>query len=202
MASYESTTSVARTQAAARASEPSPDCCAASHWRSAARESRSTLTPRSSRPFRRMLATEFRCAMQETRRFLSSQYSGDCCKTWGWLACLPSKSCSRSSCATAWTISLRAFSSMPISSAMYLCSKLAQAKSMATRALRNSDRVGLPLPRGVLGLPHCSSRAMSSDQARWRALARRMASTLNSNLSPLTQIAAYCSTLASRTSTR
>mmetsp|Transcript_41239 Transcript_41239/g.131048 ORF Transcript_41239/g.131048 Transcript_41239/m.131048 type:complete len:302 (+) Transcript_41239:784-1689(+) len=202
MTSKDSTTSVERMRAAPSTMELSVPPSAASQRCSVATASKSTLTARSSRPLRRKFATELRCEMHFTRRSCASRYSGS------WLRPAPrpyraSRSRSERSCSIACTTSFRAFSSMPMSSEMYLCSKSAHVASTAVMALRSSERAGRVESRG------CSAawlqrprRALSSDQACCSASARRMASALNSNLSPLTQMTAYCSILASSTSTR
>mmetsp|Transcript_44794 Transcript_44794/g.130459 ORF Transcript_44794/g.130459 Transcript_44794/m.130459 type:complete len:202 (+) Transcript_44794:944-1549(+) len=201
MAWYDSTTSFARILAAMSLSDTSPPCSARSQRRSVFIASKRTFTTRSSRPLRRTLATEFRCPMLPTKLFCASTYPGTFCHVLSGYC--SSKLVTVRSCSMARTMRRRAFSSISMSSAMYLCSKLAHAKSNATRDVRSSEREG----RCV----HCgwreawlqrSNTEPRSHQARWRASARLMASALNSNLSPLTQIVAYCSKPASNTSTR
>mmetsp|Transcript_86791 Transcript_86791/g.218472 ORF Transcript_86791/g.218472 Transcript_86791/m.218472 type:complete len:203 (+) Transcript_86791:854-1462(+) len=202
MAAKLSTTSFARIRAAANISALSPLRSPASQRRRVFMAPKRTSTRRSSRPLRRKLATELRCATQATSFFSSSWYSGDCCSASSSPA-RASKSCRQRSCSMACTTSRRAFSSISISSAMYLCSKLAHVQSSATSVFRSSERVGRVESRGCsLAWLHRSSKAASSDHERCKASARRMASALNSNLSPFTQMTAYCSTLASSTSTR
>mmetsp|Transcript_76614 Transcript_76614/g.216794 ORF Transcript_76614/g.216794 Transcript_76614/m.216794 type:complete len:203 (-) Transcript_76614:288-896(-) len=202
MAAYDSTTSVARTRAAANASEPRPLRSALSQRRRVMMASKRTSAARSSRPFRRVFATEFRREMHSTSWFCCSRYSGS---FWRASASAPPLLCRASraprsrSCSTACTTSPRAFSSIAMSSAMYWCSKAAQAWSRTASARFSSAR-----PGRAERAPSAqrSSRPPSEDQASCRASARRIASALNSNLSPLTQITANCSALASSTSTR
>mmetsp|Transcript_33478 Transcript_33478/g.104173 ORF Transcript_33478/g.104173 Transcript_33478/m.104173 type:complete len:208 (+) Transcript_33478:64-687(+) len=207
MAAKDSRTSVARMRAASTASVPWPPRSAASQRRSAVAASWRTSAVRSSRPLRRMLATELRRATHPTRRCCCSRYSGRSGRASMAplpLPCSASRAARRRSCSTACTMSSRAFSSMAISSLMYRCSKAAQAKSISMSACFSSARAGRPAAPSAKSAAwlHLPSNRPTSSQVRCSASARRMASALNSNLSPLTQITAYCSALASSTSTR
>mmetsp|Transcript_65202 Transcript_65202/g.170769 ORF Transcript_65202/g.170769 Transcript_65202/m.170769 type:complete len:203 (+) Transcript_65202:401-1009(+) len=202
MAAYDSTMSVASRRAARSFSALSPSLSALSHRSRVATASKNTSTLRSSRPLRRTLATELRCAMAATRRVCSSTYSRGLFRATLSPWCTSRRPTPRS-WLIAFTMSLRAFSSISMSSEMYFCSKLAQAKSSATRVLRISERVGRVCHWGCSWAWPQRSRTMPScHQARCKASALLMASALNSNLSPFTQITAYCSKLASSTSTR
>mmetsp|Transcript_29700 Transcript_29700/g.78822 ORF Transcript_29700/g.78822 Transcript_29700/m.78822 type:complete len:296 (-) Transcript_29700:326-1213(-) len=197
MAEKESTTSVARIRAAAMACAPAPSASASLTKRNASTASRSTSTRKSSRPLRRKFATEFSRAMQATSRSCCARYS-----SMSWNFSRNSRRRILRSCLIAWTTSRRAFSSISINSTIYLCSKLAHVKSNATSTSRSSDRCGLREVPFSAASSHRSSNALRSVHAYWSASARRMVSALNSNLSPLTHMTAYCSTLASSTSTR
>mmetsp|Transcript_28000 Transcript_28000/g.73884 ORF Transcript_28000/g.73884 Transcript_28000/m.73884 type:complete len:275 (+) Transcript_28000:930-1754(+) len=147
IAMKDSTTSVARVRAADNAlALISPSDTVVLQWCSVWSASLSTSARRSSRPFRRKLATELIRAMQATRRRCSSVYSGMSCNP-SW-PCSFSMSCILESWLTACKMSLLAFSSISISSAMYLCSKRAHAKSSVIIAARNSD---FPTTVAILG---------------------------------------------------
>mmetsp|Transcript_77878 Transcript_77878/g.202914 ORF Transcript_77878/g.202914 Transcript_77878/m.202914 type:complete len:213 (+) Transcript_77878:682-1320(+) len=201
MASNALTTSVARIRAALTASDLVPPLSAALHRCRVPTAVERMSTPRSSRPFRRWFATELRCAMHLTRRRCSSTYSGSCWRSSRLLPLAPlplSRRRSACSCCMACTTSLRAFSSMSMSSRMYFSSKLAQAASNLLIASCKSDL----LTARPSVFPQFFSTASRSLHFCCRTSALCMASWEKTNFSPLTQMTACCSTLASKTSTR
>mmetsp|Transcript_38237 Transcript_38237/g.121497 ORF Transcript_38237/g.121497 Transcript_38237/m.121497 type:complete len:200 (-) Transcript_38237:394-993(-) len=197
MAAKEPTMSCASTRAASQASfaapepAPLPPSSPTSQRRRASFALSRISTPRSSRPLRLMLATEFRRAMHATRRRCSWRYSGTSksARKFATDFKLSSRSCSFRSCSTACTMSLRAFASMLMSSVMYWCSKSAQAWSRAVSAPAISCLVGLGSRLLASAWFQRSSCMPRPAHACWRCWAWVVASALNSNLSPFTHIA-------------